>query len=103
MNGKWVNVPGMIPELVVPSLKDFHLKPYVSYRVQGVTQREFTAKDLFEQVYTSKIKEDFKKRELDSNGLPLKPSENEKLTAQEARIRAERTGTDIFKVTELEP
>uniref|UniRef100_A0A914CUR8 39S ribosomal protein L41, mitochondrial n=1 Tax=Acrobeloides nanus TaxID=290746 RepID=A0A914CUR8_9BILA len=31
-NGNFVTVPEMVPELVVPDLKGFELKPYVSYK-----------------------------------------------------------------------
>ncbi|XP_076246934.1 mitochondrial ribosomal protein L41 [Calliopsis andreniformis] len=93
---KWIDIPEKIPELIVPSLKDFHLKPYVSYCVKDTTVREFTAKDLFDLVYAEKIKKDFAQGQLGPNGEPLNPSEYEKLTAEEARINAEKTGTDIF-------
>ncbi|KOC61699.1 39S ribosomal protein L41, mitochondrial [Habropoda laboriosa] len=96
-NDKWVNIPEMIPELIVPDLKDFHLKPYVSYRVPQFTKREFTAKDLFYLTYADKIKEDYKNCQLDENGQPLNPSENEKMTAEEAKNRADQTGTDLFQ------
>lgn len=102
MGDQWVNIPEMIPELVVPSLKDFHLKPYVSYRVQDVNKREFTAKDLFDLVYADKIRKDFQKGQLGSDGEPLNPSEHEKLTPTKARNQAERTGTDIFEM-KIEP
>lgn len=102
MKNKWINIPEMIPELVVPSLKDFHLKPYVSYRVTDFNKREFTAKDLFNIVYADKIKKDFIEGKLDPNGESLNPSENEKMTPEEARKRAEMTGTDIFLMDKTE-
>lgn len=88
----------MIPELIVPSLQNFHLKPYVSYKVTDVKKREFTAKDLFDLVYADKIKKDFKEGQLNPDGEPLNPNEYEALTPEEARIRAEMTGTDIFQM-----
>ncbi|XP_017876672.1 39S ribosomal protein L41, mitochondrial [Ceratina calcarata] len=100
---RWVNVPEMIPEIVVPSLKDFHLKPYVSYRTTDVERREFTAQDLFDVVYSEKIRTDFKAGQLDSDGQPLNPSEDEKLTSEEARIKAEQTGCDLFQPDKLPP
>ena len=36
-------VPELIPQLVVPDLEGFQLKPYVAYNVPEVTQSEFTA------------------------------------------------------------
>lgn len=91
-----VIVPEKIPELIVPSLKDFHLKPYVSYAAGESEQRQFTAKDLFDFVYADKIKKDFETGQLGPDGEPLNPSEYESMTPEEARIRAEKTGTDIF-------
>lgn len=59
-------------------------------------QSKFTAQDLFDSVYSQKITEDFQSNKLDEFGNPLEPSENEKLTAEEAKILAKKTGTDIF-------
>lgn len=101
VNNEWVNIPEMIPELIVPSLKGFNLKPYVSYKV-NVKQRPFTAKDLFNYVYADKIKKDYKNGELNSKGEPLNPNEYEKLTPEEARLRAEKTGADIFSPERIE-
>ena len=86
----------MIPELIVPSLEGFTLKPYVSYKAEGITEPEFTAQDLFDVVYSKKIKEDFEKGQLDENGEPLNPSEYEKLTPQQAKDEAGKTGSDLF-------
>lgn len=99
VDGHWVNIPEMIPELVVPSLKNFHLKPYVSYRVSGITRRAYTPKDLFNLVYADKISQDFKEGHLGPDGEPLNPSEYEKMTPEEAKIKADQTGTDLFHMT----
>ncbi|XP_023218549.1 39S ribosomal protein L41, mitochondrial-like [Centruroides sculpturatus] len=88
--------PELFPELIVPDLTDCKLKPYVSYQAPEVTQSEFTAKDLFDAVYSKKIMDDFKSGKLDSDGNPLEPSEEESLTPEEARIRARKSGSDIF-------
>lgn len=96
MGKKWVHVPEKVPELIVPSLEGFTLKPYVSYKVENIVQGEFTAKDLFDEIYTKKIEEDFKNGKLLENGDPMNPSENEKLKPQEAKDRAGQTGCDIF-------
>ncbi|KAG7197068.1 hypothetical protein KM043_015656 [Ampulex compressa] len=93
---KWVEIKEMIPEIIVPSLKDFKLKPYVSYKALNVVQSEFTPKDLFNAVYATKIIDDFKNNQLGPNGEPLNPSENEKLTPQEAKDNARKTGSDMF-------
>ncbi|KAI4499846.1 hypothetical protein M0802_005102 [Mischocyttarus mexicanus] len=92
---KFIPIPEMIPEIIVPSLEGFNLKPYVSYKTE-VSQEEFTAKDLFDEIYAEKIKEDFKKDDLCPNGDPKNPSEYEKLTPEEAFNRARKTGCDIF-------
>ncbi|CAB3253158.1 unnamed protein product [Arctia plantaginis] len=71
VKGRLVTVPEMIPDIIVPDLKDFDLKP-------------------------KKIVTDFKQGKLDSEGNPLEPSEEEKLQPDEAVKRAKRTGSDIF-------
>ncbi|EFA02474.1 large ribosomal subunit protein mL41 [Tribolium castaneum] len=95
-DGTFVLVPEKIPELIVPDLKDFPLKPYVSYRTPDVMQSEFTAEDLFNVVYAPKIAKDFKEGKLNEDGTPLEPSPEERMTPEEARIKAEQTGSDIF-------
>lgn len=101
VDGKFVHVPEMVPELIVPSLEGFQLKPYVSYRVEGITEPEFTAQDLFDMVYSKKIKEDFANGQLDENGQPLNPSEYERLTPQQAKEQALKTGSDFFDEKKL--
>ncbi|XP_059481834.1 large ribosomal subunit protein mL41 [Neocloeon triangulifer] len=93
---KFVQVPEMMSELVVPDLEGFTLKPYVSYRVPDVIQTEFTSQDLFDAVYSKKIVQDFKEGKLTEDGQPLEPSPEEKLTSEEAFQRARKTGSDIF-------
>ena len=34
----WEHIPEMVPELVVPDLEGFQLKPYVSYRTKEIYQ-----------------------------------------------------------------
>ncbi|XP_047522051.1 39S ribosomal protein L41, mitochondrial [Pieris napi] len=96
LNGKFVPVPEMIPELIVPDLKDCTFKPYVSYKTEDVIQSEFTSQQLFDAVYSKKIVLDFKQGKLDENDQPIEPSEEEKLQPDEAVVRAKRTGSDIF-------
>ncbi|KAK6645373.1 hypothetical protein RUM43_001649 [Polyplax serrata] len=96
LNRKFHYVPEMEPELIVPDLTGFMLKPYVSYRAPDIIQSEFTAKDLFDAVYSDKIINDFKKGELDENGNPKEPNMYEKMTPEEAKLLARKTGTDIF-------
>ncbi|KAG6455086.1 39S ribosomal protein L41, mitochondrial [Manduca sexta] len=96
LDGKFVTVPEMIPELIVPDLKDFRLKPYVSYKSPDVIQSEFTAQQLFDAVYSKKIVLDYKAGKLDAEGNSIEPSEEEKLNPDEAVAKAKRTGSDIF-------
>lgn len=74
----------------------FQLKPYVSYRVPDIVQSEFTPEELFNAVYKDKIEKDFSTGKLDADGNPLEPSEAEKLTPEEAKIKARQTGSDLF-------
>ncbi|KAG1683353.1 39S ribosomal protein L41, mitochondrial [Nymphon striatum] len=89
-------IPELIPDIVVPDMKDFNLKPYVSYRVPDITQSKFTSKDLFNATYSKKIIEDFKSGKLDESGNPLEPSLEEALQPKEAWENARKTGSDMF-------
>ena len=60
-------------------------------------QDEFTSQELFDSVYGRKIVDDFKNGKLDANGNSLEPNDNEKLTADQAWIKARQTGSDIFQ------
>lgn len=95
-HGNTVEVAEMIPELVVPDLTGFKLKPYVSYRTSEFTQCEFTAEDLFNAVYSSKVVDDWNKKQLNEDGTPKQPSDDETLDVEEAFRRARQTGADIF-------
>ncbi|XP_063886052.1 large ribosomal subunit protein mL41-like [Scylla paramamosain] len=86
----------MIPELIVPNLDGFKLKPYVSYRTPDVIQSEFGPQDLFYAVYSEKIAEDFKNGKLDENCNSLEPSDEEQLTAEEASKKALSIGADLL-------
>lgn len=85
-----------IPELVVPNLEGFKLKPYVSYRTNDLDTPPLTAKSLFVDVYAEKIKKDFLENKLDESGNPLEPSEEELLTPEVAENQARRVGNDLF-------
>ncbi|KAH0548774.1 39S ribosomal protein L41, mitochondrial [Cotesia glomerata] len=95
-DGLWIDVPEMIPELVVPDLKGFELQPYVSYRSTVEKQPKFTAELLFDLIYAEKIKQDFQAGKLDENGQPLEPSIEESLTPEEALAQSQKTGSDLF-------
>lgn len=95
-NGHKVEVPEMIPEMIVPDLSDFKLKPYVSYRTTDFTQSEFTAEDLFNAIYSNKIVDDWNKKQLNEDGTSKNPTEDDLLGPEEAYLRARKTGSDIF-------
>lgn len=57
---KFVAVRAMIPELVVPHLDGFKLKPYVSYKCQRGSAPAVTAQSLFSDVVAPHIAKDFK-------------------------------------------
>lgn len=46
--------------------------------------------------YAPKIVEDFKNNKLHDDGTPKEPSKEEQLTAEQAKLKADQTGTDIF-------
>lgn len=96
VHGKYVEISEKIPQLIVPDLTDFKLKPYVSYKTAQVTQSEFTSQDLFHAIYAQKILEDFKTDKLNEDGSSVEPSAEEQLTPEEALKAARKTGSDIF-------
>ena len=56
-----------------------------------------SSKDLFNVIYSKKILTDYKEGKLDEAGNPIEPSPEEKLTPEEAWIKARQTGSDIFQ------
>lgn len=88
-----VKVPEMEPQLMVPDLTDFQLKPYVSYRAPVVEQTEFTARALFNTVYAKEIMTKFEK---DGDYIDQVSEEVRAQEAIEARIKAKQTGADLF-------
>ncbi|XP_043920256.1 39S ribosomal protein L41, mitochondrial [Protopterus annectens] len=66
---KFVKVKEMVPEFVVPNLKDFKLKPYVSYKAPKGTEEPLTAKKLFLEVVAPQIERDLKEGKFDSSNL----------------------------------
>lgn len=87
---KFVYVAEMEPELIVPDLTDFKLKPYVSHKTEEVYTKPFTAKDLFDRVYSTKVEEAFKRDKLEELQVPEEQID-------EARLRALQTGADLFE------
>lgn len=87
---KFVYVKEMEPELIVPDLTGFQLKPYVSYRTEEVLNEPFTAKELFDKVYAGEVERAFKENNVDNFDVPA-----EKI--DEARLKALQTGADLFE------
>lgn len=96
INGEYREVPEMIPELIIPDLTGCKLKPYVTYKTKEVVQSEFTSQDLFNAIYAHKIIDDFKEDNLNEDGSSKVANPNEQLEAEEAFIRARKTGSDLF-------
>lgn len=96
LSGKYVEVHQKIPELIVPDLEGFKLKPYVSYKTAEVIQSEFTSRDLFDAIYSKKIIDDYNNGKLNADGSSKEPSAEEQLTSDSAWSNARKTGSDIF-------
>jgi large subunit ribosomal protein L41 len=79
----------MEPQLIVPDLEGFQLKPYVSYRSPDVLQTQFTARDLFNATIADSIIEKFKS----DQQIDVSVDEND---VEMAKIRAKQTGSDLF-------
>jgi large subunit ribosomal protein L41 len=86
---KFVYIKEMEPQLIVPDLDGFMLKPYVSYRSPDVLQTQFTARDLFNATIADDVIEKFKS----GQQLDVAVDDND---IEEARIRAKQTGSDLF-------
>jgi len=74
LTGEEIHVPEMVPELIVPDLTDFMLKPYVSYKVKEIEQKPLTPKKLFEAVYAQQVADDYNERKIriEGNKIVLK-------------------------------
>ena len=68
LTGEEIHVPEMVPELVVPDLTGFMLKPYVSYKVKDIEQKPMTPKKLFEAVYAQQVADDYNERKIKIEG-----------------------------------
>lgn len=90
---RFVYVKEMEPELVVPDLEGFDLKPYVSHRTEERTVGEFTAKNLFDAIYLRQLTQDFEE------GKEFKVSPEE---IDEARLKAMQTGADLFEESPID-
>lgn len=87
---KFVYVKEMEPELVVPDLEGFELKPYVSYKAEDVETKPLTAKDLFDHVYADQMIEDFSTNDTQDYQVPQDEIDD-------ARLKAMQTGSDLFE------
>lgn len=67
--GKFVLVKEMVPELVVPDLAGFKLKPYVSYRAPAGDDAPLTAAQLFQEVVAPAVERDFRAGTFDPERL----------------------------------
>nr|SVE77988.1 EOG090X0IZW [Daphnia lumholtzi] len=91
----FVKINELIPEIIVPDLTGFKLKPYVSYRVNHIVQPPMTPEELFGSVYVKKITEDFKLEKLGPDDQPLYPSPDESLSLEEAKEKVTSIRSDI--------
>ncbi|XP_063287831.1 large ribosomal subunit protein mL41 [Pelobates fuscus] len=81
-SGKFVRVKEMVPELVVPDLTGFKLRPYVSYKAPEGTEEQMTAKKLFMETVASSIKKDIEEGKFNPENLEkygFEPSQQGKL------------------------
>jgi len=104
--GYWIKkkfhyVKEMEPELIVPDLTDFPLKPYVSYRTNDLESPQLTARVLFNMVYADGIYKNFLEGQIGTEAddeTESTTTTTEKLIeeAEAARTAAEKTGSDRF-------
>ncbi|RMZ93215.1 39S ribosomal mitochondrial [Brachionus plicatilis] len=59
---EFIFVEEMVPEIVVPDLTDFQLKPYVPYNVKEIKNTVFGAKDLYKKTLEVEIIETVKEK-----------------------------------------
>ncbi|KAF3820862.1 large ribosomal subunit protein mL41 [Mirounga angustirostris] len=64
-DGKFVQIKEMVPELVVPELAGFRLKPYVNYRAPAGADTPLTARQLFREAVAPAVEKDFRAGALD--------------------------------------
>lgn len=79
---KFLPIRAMIPEFVVPNLKAFKLKPYVSYRCPRGTEPPLTCQTLFAEAVAPQIKKDFDEGTFSENQLEkygFEPTQEDKL------------------------
>ncbi|KAJ1145563.1 hypothetical protein NDU88_011849 [Pleurodeles waltl] len=66
---KFLKIREMVPELVVPDLTGFKLKPYVSYKAPSGTEEPLTAHKLFMETVAPQIEKDVKDGTFDMKNL----------------------------------
>nr|CAB3263978.1 39S ribosomal protein L41-B, mitochondrial-like [Phallusia mammillata] len=77
VNGQTVPVRSKVPIIMVPDLKDFKLKPYVTYRAEKVHEPPLEARDFFNMFYAPEI--EAKEKNLTLENVPS-DSDNEEKT-----------------------
>lgn len=69
VSNKFLKIKEMVPELVVPDLTGFKLKPYVSYKAPRGTEEPLTAHKLFMETVAPQIEKDVKDATFDMKNL----------------------------------
>lgn len=80
----------MEPELIVPDLDGFNLKPYVSYKTKDIDTPELTAKLLFDKHYAGNIVD----KMMNNQEIEIKINEDEIL---ESKLKALRPNSDLLE------
>ncbi|KAM7093580.1 large ribosomal subunit protein mL41 [Molossus nigricans] len=79
---KFVQVKEMVPELVVPELAGFKLKPYVNYRAPPGPDTPLTPAQLFREAVAPAVEKDFRDGTFDPGRLEkygFEPTQDGKL------------------------
>ncbi|KAL4234708.1 39S ribosomal protein L41 [Mactra antiquata] len=58
-SGQFMKVKDMVPEFIVPDLKDFKLEAYVPYSVSKIERKKHTAREIFDEYEAETIKQKF--------------------------------------------
>uniref|UniRef100_A0A8C5R4C0 Mitochondrial ribosomal protein L41 n=1 Tax=Leptobrachium leishanense TaxID=445787 RepID=A0A8C5R4C0_9ANUR len=66
---KFVMVKEMVPEIIVPDLTGFKLRPYVSYKAPPGTEEPMTAKKLFMETAAPSIMKDIEEGKFNPEDL----------------------------------
>lgn len=80
--GRFVQVREQVPELVVPALAGFRLRPYVSFRAPAGADVPLTARQLFREAVAPAVEQDFRDGAFDPERLDkygFEPTQDGKL------------------------